>query len=85
MNCYFIFIFAESLDELEKIVVPLFGRVENKYNKRMEYSIIHHPWGPEELRNKIYILPFSDVHTLRLNFPVPDISHVYRTSVSFNR
>lgn len=80
---YWIFLSAENLDELEEIVVPIFMKIVNKHLTNIKYLFINHPWGTEQLKFKIHIVPLTDdVHFVRLNFPVPDVQNQYRTSVS---
>mgnify|MGYP000894915281 CR=1 FL=1 len=75
----------ESLDDLERRVVTLFKDVENKNRENILYSFKHHPWGPEQLKNKIYIVPLSDdAQELRVTFPTPEIRDNYKSAVSRN-
>lgn len=75
---------AESVNDLEKMVVPLFKEIKNKNMKTMKYSFAYHPWGPKQLKRKIHIvIPDAPAEVLRLTFPVPDVRKQYRTSVSF--
>ena len=53
--------------------------------KKKIYSFEEHPWGSEQMKNKIYIVPINkEVQFLFLNFPVPDINilHQYDAAVS---
>lgn len=80
---FFIYICIETLDDLEKIVVPSFKNVQNKYVKKLLFSK-NHPWGPKQLRHKISIIPLKDIQALRLSFPVPYVRDKYRSAVSFH-
>ena len=72
--------FKESLDDLEKMVVPLFSDIENKHLEKTVFS--EHPWGPEQLKRKIRILPIADQRFLRLQFPMPDVAEHYKSDVT---
>lgn len=72
----------ESLDELEKIVVPLYSKIENKKVKKLIYPYKYHPFGPDQLKRIIFIQSQSNMKVLRLLFPTPDVSHQYKTAVS---
>ena len=78
-----IFPLAEELDELEKMVVPLFENIQNRKAKKFTYTEENHPWPRNRLGCKVYIMPLeTDTHTLYLTFPVPDASAKYKTAVS---
>jgi len=40
-----LFSIPESLDQLEKMVTPLFGKVFNTDKKQFIFQFQHHPWG----------------------------------------
>ena len=67
---------AENLNELENMAVSSFKNVVDKDVKKLRYPFKHHPWGPEQLKNKICIKPLMapDMKILRLKFPVPNVS-----------
>lgn len=71
----------ESLDELESIVSKLFGEVKNKGVKPPVYE---HPFGPDELKRKFYVVPVKDIRSLKISFAAPDVVHQYKTAVSFS-
>lgn len=75
-------LFTENLDELERFVVPLFEKIDNKNAKKQIYPFKFHPLGAEQLQKEIYIAPQSDRQSLRVIFPVPDTTHQYKTNVS---
>jgi secreted Zn-dependent insulinase-like peptidase len=80
-----VYISTENLDELEEMVVPLFGNVENKDAKKLVYPFKFHPLGPEQLKHEIFIVPkSSSTQLLRVIFPIPDMSRYYKTNVSNN-
>lgn len=65
------------------MVVPLFKHVKNTDARKYAYTFNHHPWAPEQLKNKIYIVPLNEENKVfRINFPVPDVQDQYKTSVS---
>ena len=73
---------AESLDELEKMVVPLFMNIENKNVQKLVTP--GHPWGPEQLERKIYSVPISDIRYMLIHFPLPSPIEYYKAAVSTN-
>ncbi|KAK7590251.1 hypothetical protein V9T40_001864 [Parthenolecanium corni] len=68
---------TETLDELETIVSKLFGDVKNKQVKPVIYE---HPFGPDELKRRFYVVPVKDIRSLKISFSAPDIVHQYRTA-----
>lgn len=69
-----LFCLIESLNELEAIVTSLFGNVQDKDATNFEYTYKHHPWGPEQLKHKFYVVPLAkQLQSLRLCFPLPDV------------
>lgn len=58
----------------------LFEDVENKHVNKVVYS--DHPYGPEELKRKFYIVPVKDIRSLKISFSAPDVVDQYRTAVS---
>ena len=76
---------SESLDELERRIVSSFKHVKNRNTKSITYPFKHHPWGPDNLKNKIYVVPLSDnAESLHVHFPIPEIRGQYKTGVSQN-
>lgn len=80
ITSFFLFLQLETLDELETIVSKLFGDVKNKQVKPVIYE---HPFGPDELKRRFYVVPVKDIRSLKISFSAPDIVHQYRTAVSF--
>lgn len=70
----------ESLDELEKLVVPLFSDVMNKHVDIPEWT--EHPYGPEQLQMMGYVVPVKDFRNLNISFPTPDFHVYHKTGVS---
>lgn len=40
------------------------------------------PYGPEELRKKLSVVPVKDIRNLGISFPIPDLADEYKASVS---
>lgn len=71
--------FAESLDELEKMVVDKFADVENKNVKAPTWS--EHPYKTEHFQTKWYVVPVKDIRYLNVTFPLPDLHEHYKAAV----
>lgn len=71
--------YIESLDELEKLCVDLFSQVENKNVASPEWK--EHPFGPEQLQIKGYVVPVKDIRNLNITFPVPDMREHFQSQV----
>jgi secreted Zn-dependent insulinase-like peptidase len=67
---------------MEKLIVPLFGKIENKHLSRCFHA--EHPWGPEQLKQKVHYLPIADIRVLTLRFPTPDYNKHYKSKVNHN-
>lgn len=75
--------FPDSLDMLEKMVVPLFVKIENKNAKKLVIPFTLHPLGPEQLKRAMHIVPLSsEVQVLRVIFPTPNVVDQYKSAVS---
>lgn len=70
----------ESLDELETMAVTLFSDVKNKNVTAPVWT--EHPFGPEQLQMKGYIVPVKDLRNLNITFPIPDLQEYYKAGVS---
>ncbi|XP_033611295.1 insulin-degrading enzyme-like [Cryptotermes secundus] len=66
----------ESLDELETMAVTLFSDVKNKNVTAPTWT--EHPFGPEQLQMKGYIVPVKDLRNLNITFPIPDLQEYYK-------
>ncbi|XP_021926557.1 insulin-degrading enzyme isoform X2 [Zootermopsis nevadensis] len=66
----------ESLDELERMSVELFLDVKNKNVTVPRWT--EHPFGPEQLQMKGYIVPVKDIRNLNITFPIPDLHEYYK-------
>lgn len=40
-----------------------------------------HPFGPEHLQVKGYVVPVKDIRNLNITFPIPDMREHYETQV----
>ncbi len=67
----------ESLDELERLVIPLFvGVSELEGVVRKEWQ--QHPYGPDQLGYRLDVAPVKDIRSLSINFPIHDCTPHYR-------
>ena len=72
----------ESLDEMQKFVVASFKDVKNKKVTPTTFKFPDdHPWGPEQLKKQISVVPVSETHFVELIFATPDVVDQYQTSV----
>lgn len=60
----------ESLAELEEMVLSRFGAVEN--NGRERYHWTEHPWGEEQLGQRLDVIPVKELRSLHIAWPLPD-------------
>ncbi|KAK6638804.1 hypothetical protein RUM43_007073 [Polyplax serrata] len=67
----------ESLDELEKLGKSLFLSVPNHNVEQPEWK--EHPYGPEHLQIKSYVVPIKDTRTIHICFPAPDFHEHYKS------
>lgn len=77
------FAFAEDLDVLQEIAVGLFAGVKNKDVEAPVWT--EHPYGPDQLQVKGFIVPIKDLRNLNINFPIPDLQEYYKSGVSFTK
>ena len=63
------------------MIVPLFKEIENKNMPKMVYE--EYPWGSEQLKRKIYVVPAADTRNIALYFPVPNVIPHYKTAVKY--
>ncbi|XP_067928601.1 insulin-degrading enzyme-like [Watersipora subatra] len=57
----------ESLDEMTMYVCELFGNTMNKRVKKPSWP--EHPYGPQQLRKRVHVVPIKDIRTLELLWP----------------
>lgn len=73
----------ESLDDLEKLGKSLFLSVKNKDVDIPVWN--QHPYGPEHLQIKCYLVPIKDTRSIDISFPTPDFHEHYKSSVSISK
>ncbi|GLH05411.1 SFRICE_018075 [Gryllus bimaculatus] len=66
----------ESLDDLQEMAVSMFSNVKNKTVKVPYWP--EHPFGPEQVKIKGYVVPVKDLRTLNITFPIPDLHEYYK-------
>ncbi|KAH9363197.1 hypothetical protein HPB48_017558 [Haemaphysalis longicornis] len=66
----------QSLDDLARIVVPLFSRVPNRNVERPTWP--QHPYGPDQLGLRAHVVPVKDNRFLYMTFPTPDLREHYK-------
>ena len=73
---------AESLDELEKFVLSSFSCVKNRQVTPTTFKYPDdHPWGAEQLKQQICVVPVMNLHFVELVFATPDVIDQYQTAV----
>lgn len=70
----------ESLDELEELTLKLFSEVKNKNVTVPIWT--EHPFGPDQVKVKGFIVPVKDLRNLNITFPIPDLHEYYKAGVS---
>jgi insulysin len=65
------------------MAVELFSEVQNKNVTAPTWP--EHPFGPEQLQMKGYIVPIKDLRNLNITFPIPDLHEYYKAGVSHCR
>lgn len=63
----------ETLDELEKMVAPLFAQIVNR--DLSPYCNDQHPFPPEYCRKEVCMTPLKIMSRMSLFFPMPDPKH----------
>ena len=71
----------QSVEELERMVVGMFGGIVNKGVEVPRYS--EGPYLEEHLKIQVDIVPVKDKRSLYLQFPVPNYTEHYETKVGF--
>ncbi|RWS06152.1 insulin-degrading enzyme-like protein, partial [Dinothrombium tinctorium] len=67
----------EDIERLEEMVVKKF---KNIINKSVTVPIWNqNPFGPEQLKKRIIIVPIRDSRSLRVTFTIPDLTEHYRS------
>ena len=70
----------ESLDELQAMVEKMFCDVKNFDVELPRWP--ESPYGTNELRKRISVVPIKDVRYLSILFPIPDFTKHYKAAVS---
>jgi insulysin len=76
------FICPEDLDTLQTMTEELFSGVVNKNVEASEWH--EHPFGPDQLTLKGYIVPVKDLRSLNITFPIKDLRKYYKSAVSIH-
>ncbi|XP_011312091.1 insulin-degrading enzyme-like [Fopius arisanus] len=66
----------ESLNDLEKMIVKMFAKVQNKRVKALE--CLHHPFNKNHYGHKWFIVPMADIRLLKVFFPLPKLQEHYK-------
>ncbi|XP_070539954.1 insulin-degrading enzyme-like [Ptychodera flava] len=67
----------ESLDELQDMVIDMFGNVENKNIAAPVWN--DHPFKDNNLRLQCDVVPVKDIRNLHITFPIPDLDPYYKS------
>lgn len=67
----------ESLDELKKIIVPMFSLIPNKNLSIKIWS--EHPYGNDQVGHQLNIVPVKELRSVSISFPIPDLRHQYKS------
>ncbi|KJH53656.1 peptidase, M16 family [Dictyocaulus viviparus] len=71
----------ESLDEMESYLSSFgFDAIENKNVQCRKW--LESPYGREQLRKRIEIVPVKDTRSLMVRFPIPDLQPEYKSNPS---
>jgi insulysin len=70
---------SETLDELQHLVEELFLDVDNRDVVAPFWD--ENPYGQNELKTRIEMVPVKDIRHLSVMFPVPDTTPHYKSSV----
>jgi secreted Zn-dependent insulinase-like peptidase len=62
------------------MAVTLFSDVKNKDVTAPTWT--EHPFGPQQLQMKGFIVPVKDLRNLNITFPIPDLHEYYKAGVS---
>ncbi|WKY12611.1 hypothetical protein Q1695_003870 [Nippostrongylus brasiliensis] len=70
---------SESLDEMEAYLGTLgFDAIENKDVQPKEW--LENPYGEEQLKKRIEMVPIKDSRSLMIRFPIPDLQSEYKSN-----
>lgn len=62
------------------MAVKMFCNVRNKNVEAPRWP--EHPYGPDQVQVKGYIVPIKDLRNLNITFPMPDLHEHYKSGVS---
>jgi len=71
----------ESLDELQAMVESKFSQVQNTDVLLPKWD--QNPYGPNQLKRWVKLVPVKDLRQLSIMFPIPDTTEFYKTGVRF--
>ena len=72
--------FVESIDDLVKMVVPLFSSISNKNLTPQKWE--KHPYTEKDsLTKKLYVVPVKDKRNMNFIFKYPDEVKYYKEGV----
>lgn len=69
----------ESIDDLIKIVVPLFACIKNKNATPKVWT--NHPYSAKSLQKKIFVVPIKDKRNMDIIFKYTDETKYYKEAV----
>ena len=67
---------------MTQYVCDLFGKTVNKKVKVPSWSV--HPYGPEQLRKRVLVVPIKDLRRLELLWPCDYLHQWWESMVSVN-
>ena len=70
---------SESADDMTRYVCELFGGMVNKHITQPCWT--EHPYGPEQLRKRVYVVPVQDIRELHLTWPCEDMNDHWQSKV----
>lgn len=81
MNHSILLFYIESLDELEAMAVEYFSPVKC-IDGVIPPTWPESPYGPDEIKKQLFVVPIKDLRSLVITFPIPDLSEYYKACVS---
>lgn len=78
-NCNNFITFTESLDEMTRFVCNLFEKIVNMRVREPCWQ--EHPYGPQQLRRRVFAVPIMDVRRLELLWPCEDLHQWWESMV----
>lgn len=68
----------ESLDDLEKNIVEMFSKIENKNRVKEKWE--ENPYMKDQLGTRVSIVPVKDTRSMTISFQTPDLEAYYKSS-----